>query len=235
MYTTKSTRCSSKITSCVCSSTASTRLEHKVKQMSCPRLYLSRVDVQTMGSALNYEENKTKLIVEVKPNGFRYELPIHVSFKSKGSQMSLMRSISSIISDMTQYTIDSLSLTLLLNARCTTGQGISNHDDSLNKSSSIAYKTTAAATEMAKNGHNENDITACEGDNYDESIIRIFTVKDDARIKFPPVCVTQRGSIEFELNNYRETHVIWKAYSIAPAFRSQVSLMRSISQCSLST
>ena len=126
-----------------------------------------------------------------------------------------------IISDMTQYTIDSLSLTPLLNASCTTVQGISfaNHDDTLNKSASLAYKTTSAATAMAKNNdHNENDITACEGDNYDESIIRILTVKEDAKIKFPPVSVTQRRSIEFELNNYRETHVIWKAYSIAPAF-----------------
>jgi hypothetical protein len=70
-------------------------LDHKVKQKSCARLYLSRVDAQTMGSAaLTHDANKTKLIVEVKPNGFRYELPVHVSFKSKGSHVSLMRSIS---------------------------------------------------------------------------------------------------------------------------------------------
>jgi hypothetical protein len=70
-------------------------LEHKVRQKSCARLYLTRIEAEN-GNMLTYENNKTKLIVEVKPNGFRYELPIHVLFKPKGaqSQKPLMRSIS---------------------------------------------------------------------------------------------------------------------------------------------
>jgi hypothetical protein len=65
-------------------------------------------------TALTHDATKTKLIVEVKPNGFRCELPVHVLFKAKESQASLMTSPSPCPSSQPEMTkkaeIGSLSL-----------------------------------------------------------------------------------------------------------------------------
>ncbi|CAF0783597.1 unnamed protein product [Brachionus calyciflorus] len=99
-----------------------------------------------------------------------------------------------IISDLSQYTLDSLSLTPLISASFINPPS---NSFSVNKSKSFNLNNSS---------------------NNDESITKIVREGNDAHVRFPPCCVTQRKSVELTLTNPTTNYVNWKAFSTVPAY-----------------
>ena len=96
----------------------------------------------------------------------------------------------SLISDLSQYSIDSLSLTPLISA---------------------SFMNAPSSTFLKSKSFSLNSTN-------DESTTKIVREGNDAHVRFPAVCVTQRKSIELTLTNPTQSYVNWKAYSTVPAF-----------------
>lgn len=98
--------------------------------------------------------------------------------------------LGSLVSDLSQYSIDSLSLTPLISA---------------------SFMNAPSSTFLKSKSFSLNSTN-------DESTTKIVREGNDAHVRFPAVCVTQRKSIELTLTNPTHSYVNWKAYSTVPAF-----------------
>ncbi|RNA18364.1 hypothetical protein BpHYR1_005342 [Brachionus plicatilis] len=96
----------------------------------------------------------------------------------------------SLMSDLSQYSIDSLSLTPLISA---------------------SFMNAPSSTFLKSKSFSLNSTN-------DDSSTKIVREGNDAHVRFPAVCVTQRKSIELTLTNPTQNYVNWKAYSTVAAF-----------------
>lgn len=108
-----------------------------------------------------------------------------------------------IISEISQYTLDSLSLTPLISA-------------SFIMPSSNSFSTSVNQPATKSSSFNQKPLNSSSSNN--DSITKIVRDGNDAQVRFPPVCVTQRKSVELTLTNPTNGYVNWKAYSTVPAF-----------------
>jgi hypothetical protein len=146
------------------------------------------------------------------------------SNNSKSSQQLLSSSSSieqgTLLSEISQYTIDSLSLTPLINASF--NSTISSPNLTNKKNTAITSKS------MPKNDSSitfKGSMMSCASD---ELPIQVVRSGSDAQIKFPQVQIGQKRSFDLILTNPTSSNVIWKAFSMASAYlRAQENLMKS--------
>jgi hypothetical protein len=143
---------------------------------------------------------------------------IQVSLFSSISNMSELdvnkklaeSSCTSVISDISQYSIDSLSLTPLINASFSTFS-LANPSLSSTQHQSLSTSSSNNNSSVSNNMLSRSNLSQLNQ-------IKVVRSGKDVQIKFPPVCITQKKSIELTLTNpTTNSFVYWKVHSRIPA------------------
>lgn len=151
----------------------------------------SESSLNTMPSSL-ITQSSTPYNNSINPNS--------VTTGANGTSNSIEQG--TLISETSEHTMDSLSLTPLISASI------------LMPPASSTFSSTASTSGLTRNSNLSSNKNSTKND---ESLIRIVRTGNDIQVKFPPVSVGQRKSIDLTLTNPTSNYVVWKSFSSSPA------------------